>query len=272
MSPPWHVSAAVVARAPATVKRPAAPNRRLERVAPAHAFTQCSTGCNRNSSTGIPSPPTSSVRSGLNAAANAASPGCASRRAAALHLDRRDEPPGVGRRSPPPGCGHASRRARTRRPPRRSPGARPPPTRPAGPRTRGPRAPHPSVRPDWAVIERGVEHLQLGARAALARRLARVLRQPGEHPGAAQQIQVVRERRRVPRVLELAEHLGVGQHLAGVAAAELEQAPQECRLVHAREQQHVARDRGLDQRIEDVARPAVAVRRRAARLPDSRRR
>ena len=76
------------------------------------------------------------------------------------------------------------------------------------------------------------------------------------------------EGRRVAGVVELAEHLGVAELLPGVAAAELEQPTQECRLVHPGEQEHVAADRGLDQRIEDVPPPAglVADQRRGPRV------
>src|SRR5581483_2963424 len=40
---------------------------------------------------------------------------------------------------------------------------------------------------------------------------------------------------------------------------QLEEPPQQCRLVHATEEQDVARDGRLDQRIADVARPTVVV-------------
>ena len=57
--------------------------------------------------------------------------------------------------------------------------------------------------------------------------------------------------------------------MPGVAARELEQPPQERRLVDAGEEQYVARDRRLDQRVDDVAPPAVRIlhQRRRARVP-----
>jgi hypothetical protein len=48
-----------------------------------------------------------------------------------------------------------------------------------------------------------VQDLQLGAGSALAHRRARVLVQPGQHPRRVQQLQVVRQRRRVSGILEL---------------------------------------------------------------------
>jgi hypothetical protein len=68
-----------------------------------------------------------------------------------------------------------------------------------------------------------------------------------------EQVEVVRQRRRVAGVLELAQHLGVREHLARVAAAQLEEPPQERRLVHPREQEHVTRDGGLDEGVPDMA-------------------
>ncbi len=56
-------------------------------------------------------------------------------------------------------------------------------------------------------------------------------------------------------IVELAQHLGIRQHLPGVAASQFEQAPQKRGLVHAGEQQHVAGYRGFDQRVEQVAPP-----------------
>lgn len=49
----------------------------------------------------------------------------------------------------------------------------------------------------------------------------RVLLQADEHAGARQQIEVVRQRRRVAGILQLAEHLRVGEDLARVSAAQL---------------------------------------------------
>ena len=54
-----------------------------------------------------------------------------------------------------------------------------------------------------------------------------------------------------------------------MTATELEQAPQEGRLVHPGEQQDIPTDRGLDQGIQDVAAPACLVphQRRGTRVP-----
>jgi hypothetical protein len=69
----------------------------------------------------------------------------------------------------------------------------------------------------------------------------------------------VRGRRGVTRIPELAHHLLVRQDLTRVIASELEQPAQQRRLVDPREQQHVARGRGLDPRVLDVAAPSVLV-------------
>jgi hypothetical protein len=58
-------------------------------------------------------------------------------------------------------------------------------------------------------------------------------------------------------IVKLAEHLVVGKHLSRVAAAQLEEAPQQSGFVHPSQQQDVSRDGGLDQRVEDVAPPAL---------------
>ena len=65
----------------------------------------------------------------------------------------------------------------------------------------------------------------------LARVVPGELRQTTDHARAAEQVEIVRERRRIAGVLELAEHLRVREDLAGVATAELEEPPQERRLV-----------------------------------------
>ena len=107
----------------------------------------------------------------------------------------------------------------------------------------------------------------LDARRRMA--LPENLGRPVSRPGTREQLEVVGEGRRVAGVVELAQHLGVAELLAAVPAAELEQPPQEGGLVHAGEQEHVAADGGLDERIEDVAAPArlVADQRRGARVP-----
>ena len=116
--------------------------------------------------------------------------------------------------------------------------------------------------------ERCIEHLQLGARALLPDGAPGELGEPGQQPGAAEQLEVVRERRRIAGVVKLAEHLRVRQHLSGVPATQLEQASQKGRLVHAGEQQDVAGDRRLHQRVEDVPTPAAGLvrERRGARI------
>src|SRR5690606_15386991 len=91
--------------------------------------------------------------------------------------------------------------------------------------------------------ESRVQHLELRAGGPAACRVSCVLLEPGHEPGTRQQVEVVGERRGVAGVLELTQHLVVGDHLARVAAGELEEPPQERRLVYAREQQHVAGDR-----------------------------
>lgn len=67
------------------------------------------------------------------------------------------------------------------------------------------------------------------------------------------------QRSGIPCILELAEHLGVREYLSGVIACQLEQPPQQCRLVHPREEQHIPSNRCLDKGIEDVARPALRI-------------
>ena len=67
---------------------------------------------------------------------------------------------------------------------------------------------------------------------------------------AREQVEVVGERRRVPRVGERAEHLRVRDDAPRVPAREGEQAAEQCRLVHAREQEDVARHGRLDERVE----------------------
>ena len=69
----------------------------------------------------------------------------------------------------------------------------------------------------------------------------------------------MRQRRGVAGVVKLTEHLGIGQDLSRIPAPQLEQAAKKRRLVDAREQQDIARDRGFDQRIQDVAPPAAGL-------------
>ncbi len=69
----------------------------------------------------------------------------------------------------------------------------------------------------------------------------------------------MRERRGVPRVLELAKHLGVAEDLARVVAREVEEPPQQSGFVDARQQEHVAGDGGLDERVQNVPAPAIVI-------------
>jgi hypothetical protein len=75
----------------------------------------------------------------------------------------------------------------------------------------------------WGREKRGVEHLQLGAGPAAPGCVTGVLLKAHDQTGAAEQIQVMRQRGGVAGVVQLAQHLRVRQHLAGVAARELEQ-------------------------------------------------
>ena len=81
--------------------------------------------------------------------------------------------------------------------------------------------------------ERCIQYLELRDRTAAARGGACKLLQAGEHAGAGKQIEIVRERGRIARILQLAEHLRVRKDLSRITAPEFEQAAQERRLVHA---------------------------------------
>jgi hypothetical protein len=63
----------------------------------------------------------------------------------------------------------------------------------------------------------------------------------------------------VARLLELPEHLRVREDLPGVAAPQLEEPPEERWLVHPRQQEDVAGDGGLDERVADEAGPPLGV-------------
>ena len=104
--------------------------------------TQCSTGCDRNSSTAIPSPPTSRRRVGRKALAIAAMPGGVPRARPLLTSIAVTAPP-RGPQNLPRDCVRASRRPRMCRRRPRSQDGRPRPTRPTAPTTRGPRGPGP---------------------------------------------------------------------------------------------------------------------------------
>ena len=101
--------------------------------------------------------------------------------------------------------------------------------------------------------------MQLRARSALANGLAGILLEARDRPGAAQQIEVMRQSGGIARVLKLSEHLCIREHLAGIAATQLEQPSQKGRLVYPGHQEDIAGDGGLDQRIEQVAPPALRV-------------
>ena len=102
----------------------------------------------------------------------------------------------------------------------------------------------------------GIEDLKLGAGTAAPYPLAGVFLQSGQHAGGAEQIQIMRERGGITRILELAEQLVVGEYLPGILAAEREQAAQQSRLAHRLQQQDVAGERGLDQGFADIVAPA----------------
>src|SRR6266545_7866784 len=75
--------------------------------------------------------------------------------------------------------------------------------------------------------QRRVEHRELRARTALAHRVARILRYTGEHASPGEQVEIVGERRGVARVVEPAQHLRVREHLSRIAAAQLEESPEQ---------------------------------------------
>jgi len=110
-----------------------------------------------------------------------------------------------------------------------------------------------------------VQHLEFGAGRPPPHLLARVFPQAGHQARARQQIQIMGQRGGVARILKLAQHFAVGKNLPGVGAADFKNPAQQRRLVHARQQQHIAREGGLDERVQNVTRPAH-------RLPDERRR
>jgi hypothetical protein len=85
----------------------------------------------------------------------------------------------------------------------------------------------------------GVEHEELGARRALSHQRAGVLLQADGKPHVLEKAQVVRERRRVARVVELAEELGVGHHLPGELAGEVEELTEQRRLLDTSQRQHI---------------------------------
>src|SRR5436309_2808181 len=76
---------------------------------------------------------------------------------------------------------------------------------------------------------------------------------------SGEQIKVMCQRRCIACVLQLPQHFGIRKYLSRITASELKQSSQQGRLVHTRKQEHVARDRGLDQRIQDIPGPAFLV-------------
>ena len=88
-----------------------------------------------------------------------------------------------------------------------------------------------------------------------------VLADPGHHARAAEQLEVVGEGHRVAGIGQGAEHLRVGEHLAGVSAGQAEELAQEGGLLDPVQQQDVARQRRLNERVEDVLLPALVARR-----------
>jgi hypothetical protein len=84
-----------------------------------------------------------------------------------------------------------------------------------------------------------------------------VLLQTTDHTHASKEIQIVRKRRRIASILQLSQHLGVRQDLAGIPASQLEQAAQHCGFIDTRLQQNIARYCRLDQGVEDITSPAL---------------
>jgi len=119
--------------------------------------------------------------------------------------------------------------------------------------------------------QRGVEHLQLWAGGALADLTAGKFRQACDHASAFEKMQVMGERDGVASVHQLAEHLLIGKDLAGIGAGKLEQSAQQRRFVHAVEQQNVAGEGGLNERVVDVLTPALRIvcQRSRTRIPSN---
>ena len=94
--------------------------------------------------------------------------------------------------------------------------------------------------------EAGVESQQFRARAPVPDRVAELL-ETGHQASATEQIEIVSQGGRVARVLELPDHLLVGEDLPRVLAPHPEHLAQQGRFVHPGQQEDVARDGGLDQ-------------------------
>jgi hypothetical protein len=77
-----------------------------------------------------------------------------------------------------------------------------------------------------------------GLEARPARAVTRELLEARDHSGCGEQLEVVGQRGGVARVLELAQHSLVGELLAAGRAGQLEELPQERRLVHPGQQKY----------------------------------
>ena len=107
--------------------------------------------------------------------------------------------------------------------------------------------------------QRGIEHVQLGARGPARIRLGGVPGKTSDEASVRKQIEVGRQRGRVSGLLQLAQHLVVRQHLAGIPGGQLHQAAHERRLVHPGQGDDVPLDGGRDDRIENSPSPDFQV-------------
>ena len=57
---------------------------------------------------------------------------------------------------------------------------------------------------------------------------------------------------RIARVVKLSQHLRIGKNVPRVAAPQFEKAPEEGWLVHTGHKKNIARNRGLDEGVENV--------------------
>ena len=104
-----------------------------------------------------------------------------------------------------------------------------------------------------------VEDVQLRTRSAGDVSRAGVARQSGDQPGARQQVEVVGKRRGVPGLLQLAQHLVVGQDLAGILGAQLHQAAHQRGLLYPAECDDIPLDAGRDDGSLDGGTPGFQV-------------
>ena len=105
--------------------------------------------------------------------------------------------------------------------------------------------------------QRRIEHVELGNRSPAAVRGACVIRKTGNQSRLREEVQIAGERRRVAGVLELADHLGVGEDLPRVQGAELEQPPEQRGLVHTLQREYVQLDVRLHDRVGHICAPAI---------------